>query len=133
MNFLKALGMAIGGLFIGLVVVLIGIVGIFLFAILGALIGAITGWILSYTPILGDAVRAGFTSVLEVENPDRVAIGAMLGFIAGFFKNWGDGHHPPEKKDKGWFEECKEEWSAEDIPEVHIDVKPKRKSRSRKK
>lgn len=128
MNPIKAVGMAIGGVVIGIVVVVFGIIAIFLFAILGALIGAITGFILSNTPWLGDVVRQGFTSVLEVQNPDLVAIGAMLGFIAGFFKNWsGGGNHEchMEKKEK---DPCGE-WSPEDIPEVHIDVKPKAKKK----
>lgn len=128
MNPIKAIGMAIGGVVIGIVVVVIGIIGIFLFAILGALIGAITGFILSYTPILGDMVKEGFTSVLEVQNPDLVAIGAMLGFIAGFFKNWSSGgHHDWHEKKKEPC--CDEEWSPEDIPEVHIDVKPAKKKK----
>jgi len=124
--------MVVGGIIIGFIVVLAGIIGIFLFAIFGALIGAITGWILGQTPILGDAVRTGFTSVFEVESPDLVAIGAMLGFIAGFFKHW-------DHKDSG---ESKEEWCAKhakewcedvDIPKVHIDIEPKPKSKRSKK
>lgn len=128
MNPIKAIGMAIGGVVIGVIVVVVGIIGIFLFAILGALVGAITGFILSYTPILGDLVREGFTAVLEVQNPDLVAIGAMLGFIAGFFKNWSGGNHHEyhEKKDE---KDCSDEWSPEDIPEVHIDVKPAKKKK----
>jgi hypothetical protein len=128
MNPIKAIGIAVGGVVIGIIVIMMGILGIFLFAILGALIGAITGFILTYTPVLGDLVRQGFTSVLEVENPDLVAIGAMLGFIAGFFKNWSGGGH------QDWHEKkkeppCDEEWSPEDIPEVHIDVKPPKKKK----
>ena len=84
------LGKIIGGAIAGIVIVFIGIIAVFLFAIFGALMGAITGWILSVTPILGPAVKDGFTSVFGVEAPDLVAIGAMLGFIAGFFKQWGD-------------------------------------------
>lgn len=129
MDFGKTAGMVIGGIVIGFIVVLAGIIGIFLFAIFGALIGAITGWILSQTPILGDVVRTGFTSVFEVESPDLVAIGAMLGFIAGFFKHWD---HKEDWKKK---EECDEkkfkEW-AKDIPNVHIDIEPKRKAKRKK-
>lgn len=129
MNLLRAAGMAIGGLFVGLIVVILGIIGIFLFAILGALIGAVTGWILSHTPVLGDAVKTGFTSVFEVESPDLVAIGAMLGFIAGFFKNWG---HDQVLKEK--HESHTKEWCEDvDIPEVHIDIEPKPKSKRSKK
>jgi hypothetical protein len=64
-----------------------------------------------------------------VQNPDLVSIGAMLGFIAGFFKNWsGGGNHEchEKKKDEPC---CAEDWSAEDIPEVHIDVKPPKKKK----
>ncbi len=93
MKFASILGGAVVAGLVGLVAVLIGILAIFLFAIIGALMGAITGWILGYTPILGPAVKEGFTSVLNVQSPDLVAIGAMLGFIAGFFKNWGGGWH----------------------------------------
>ncbi len=127
MNPIKAIGMAIGGVVIGIMVVVVGIIGIFLFAILGALIGAITGFILSYTPILGDLVREGFTAVLEVQNPDLVSIGAMLGFIAGFFKNWSGGTHHESHEDKK--ESPCDDWSSEDIPEVHIDVKPRKKKK----
>ncbi len=89
MKFMSVIwGAVIAGV-VGLVAVLIGIFAIFLFAIIGALMGAITGWILSYTPILGQAVKQGFTSVFNIQSPDLVSIGAMLGFIAGFFKNWG--------------------------------------------
>ena len=138
MEISKALGMAIGGLVIGFVVVILGIVGIFLFAIFGALIGAITGWILSQTPILGEAVKNGFTSVFGVESPDLVAIGAMLGFIAGFFKNW---EHKEEKKGKDdgkeigdWFKKHGKECCEDiDMPEVHIDIEPKKKSRRTKR
>ncbi|MBN2478063.1 hypothetical protein JXB01_02115 [Candidatus Micrarchaeota archaeon] len=82
---------AVKGAVIGIIAVFVGIIGVFLFAIFGSLIGAITGWILSITPVLGEAVRNGFTSVFEIESPNLVEIGAMLGFIAGFFKQWG-GH-----------------------------------------
>jgi len=132
MNFLKAAGMALGGLFIGLIVVLVGIIGIFLFAIFGALIGAITGWIVSHTPILGEAVKSGFSSVFGIESPDLVAIGAMLGFIAGFFKQWDtkDGGKGKEE----WFEKRGKEWCEDvDIPEVHIDIEPKKSKKSKKK
>jgi hypothetical protein len=132
MDFLKAAGMIVGGIFIGLIVVLFGIVAMFLFAIFGALIGAITGWILTHTPILGEAVKSGFTSVFGVESPDLVAIGAMLGFIAGFFKQWD---HKDEGKGKEEVDEEKmKEWCKDfDIPKVHIDIEPKPKSKRSKR
>ena len=92
MTVLKA--MAIGALAAvsGIVAVIIGIIAVFLFAIFGALMGAITGFILEIAPILGPLVKQGFASV-GVANPSLVAIGAMLGFIAGFFKqSWTDKH-----------------------------------------
>ncbi|MEW6748991.1 MAG: hypothetical protein AB1295_04765 [Candidatus Micrarchaeota archaeon] len=130
MDFGKTAGMVIGGIVIGFIVVLVGIIGIFLFAIFGALIGAVTGWILSMTPVLGDAVKAGFTSVFEIESPDLVAMGAMLGFIAGFFKQWD--HKGGDKKD-----ECDEkkfkEWAKDfEVPKVHIDIEPKPRTKKRR-
>ena len=77
------------GIGTGIAVVLLGLIALFLFAIFGALMGAITGWILGFTPVLGPAVKDGFTAVFGVESPDLAAIGAMLGFIAGFFRQWG--------------------------------------------
>lgn len=132
MDVLKGAGIAIGGLFIGLIVVLLGILAIFLFAIFGALIGAITGWILTQTPILGDAVKSGFASVFEIESPDLVAIGAMLGFIAGFFKQW-DNKQECKIKHEGHTKHAKEWCEDIEIPEVHIDIEPKAKSKKPKK
>lgn len=130
MDFTKTAGMVIGGIAIGFLVVLAGIIGIFLFAIFGALIGAVTGWILGMTPVLGDAVRAGFTSVFEIESPDLVSIGAMLGFIAGFFKQWD---HKGEQKEKpAWGAKEAKEWCENvDIPKVHIDIEPKAKRKKK--
>lgn len=79
----------IGGFLAGAGVVVFGLVAIFVFAIIGALMGAITGFILEHTPILGVAIKDGFASVFGVFAPNLVAIGAMLGFIAGFFKHGG--------------------------------------------
>lgn len=69
----------------GIAAVIIGIIAVFLFAIFGALMGAVTGFILQIAPIIGPLVQQGFASV-GVKDPSLVAIGAMLGFIAGFFK-----------------------------------------------
>ncbi|MFH1393684.1 MAG: hypothetical protein ABII71_05255 [Candidatus Micrarchaeota archaeon] len=79
------------GVMTGFLVVLVGILAIFVFAILGAVMGAIAGWLVDLTPFLGEAVKHGFSSVFGVYNPNLVEIGAMLGFIGGFFKNWGHG------------------------------------------
>lgn len=66
---------------------LMGIVAIFLFAILGAFVGAITGFIIENIPTLGPLVRQGFLLIFNITNPKLTAIGAMLGFVAGFFKS----------------------------------------------
>ncbi len=78
----------IKGIMVGIVAVIAGIVAIFLFASIGAIMGAITGWIVGFVPVIGDAVREGFRTIFNIQEPDLVAIGAMLGFIAGFFKQW---------------------------------------------
>ena len=122
----KMIVTGIGGIVLGILAVLVGIIAIFIFATIGAIVGAVTGWIVGHTPILGDLVRTGFSSIFEVESPDLVAIGAMIGFIAGFFKNWDHKHDSGKWSD--WCGSHKEKWPSEmDIPEVHIDVKPKRK------
>ena len=122
----KMVAAGIGGIFIGILAVLVGIIAIFIFATIGAIIGAVTGWIVGHTPILGDIVRTGFSSLFEIESPDLVAIGAVVGFIAGFFKHWD--HKNGGGKWSDWCKEGKKEWPSEmEIPEVHIDVKPKRK------
>jgi len=75
--------------FAGVIIAVIGIMAIFLFAILGALIGAITGFILSLVPFLGDLVVSGFAQ-LGFPSVSLPAVGATLGFIAGFFKQNGN-------------------------------------------
>ena len=72
-------------LFGAIVTAVIGLIAIFFFVIFGALVGAVTGWIISIAPILGNLVTEGFASI-GIKNPNLVAIGAMLGFVAGFFK-----------------------------------------------
>jgi hypothetical protein len=88
MDWLKAVGIGVFAAIGGVVVAVIGIFAIFIFAIFGALMGAITGFILQIVPILGPLVKQGFIT-LGIQNPDLVAIGAALGFIAGFFKSHG--------------------------------------------
>lgn len=83
----KAIGMATVASFVGIFALLIGIFGIVIFATIGALMGAITGFIIQYIPILNDFVVLGFVQVLGIENPNLVALGAMLGFVGGFFKS----------------------------------------------
>jgi hypothetical protein len=83
----KAIGVATVASFIGLFAVLIGVFGIIIFATIGAIMGAITGFIVQYVPILNELVIMGFVQVLNIPNPDLVSIGAMLGFVGGFFKS----------------------------------------------
>ena len=89
---LKAIGIGSVAAIAGIVAVLVGIVAIFLFAIFGALVGAITGWIVSMAPIIGPLVTDGFRS-FGVSSPSLPAIGAALGFVAGFFKSSGSGRN----------------------------------------
>jgi hypothetical protein len=77
---------ALSAALLGAFVVLVGIIAIFFFAIIGALMGAVTGFILKLVPFLGPLVEYGFVQI-GVQNPDLTSIGAMLGFIAGFFKS----------------------------------------------
>jgi len=83
----KAIGVATVASFVGLFAILIGIFGIIVFATLGAIMGAITGFIVQYVPILNELVINGFVQLLGIHNPDLVSIGAMLGFVGGFFKS----------------------------------------------
>ena len=83
-NIFKNFGI-VGSIFGWICAAIIGILAIFVFASLGALMGAVTGWIVSVIPVLGALVKQGFEQV-GILYPDLTAIGAMLGFIAGFFK-----------------------------------------------
>ncbi len=88
---LKAVALGFVAAIGGVIVAIIGILAIFLFAMLGALMGAITGWIVQVVPVLGPLVKSGFMAI-GVQNPDLVAIGAMLGFVGGFFKASSGSH-----------------------------------------
>ena len=83
----KAVGVATMASFVGLFALLLGVFGIIVFATIGAIMGAITGFIIQYVPILNELVITGFVQVLNIQNPDLVSIGAMLGFVGGFFKS----------------------------------------------
>jgi hypothetical protein len=83
----KAIGVATVASFVGIFALLLGVLGIFIFATIGAIIGALTGFIVQYVPILNELVITGFIQVLGIESPNLVAIGAMLGFVGGFFKS----------------------------------------------
>jgi len=85
-SLLKSIGVGVVAAIAGVFAVLVGIVAVFLYAIFGALMGAIAGWLLSLTPMLGPLVISGFHS-FGLVNVDLVAIGAALGFVAGFFKS----------------------------------------------
>ena len=86
----KAISVGAVAAIAGIVAAVLGIIAIFLFAIFGALVGAVTGFIVSIAPILGPLVMDGFHS-FGVANPSLPAIGAALGFVAGFFKSSGSG------------------------------------------
>ncbi len=89
---LKAISVGAVAALAGIVAATLGIIAIFLFAIFGALVGAITGWIVSMAPIIGPLVTDGFRS-FGVSSPSLPAIGAALGFVAGFFKSSGSGRN----------------------------------------
>ena len=74
-----------------IIVVLFTAVMLFITSIAGALIGAFCGLVLGYIPFLGDWIKMGFAS-FGFKNVDLVQVGAMLGFIGGFFKpsSWVD-------------------------------------------
>ncbi|MFA5106390.1 MAG: hypothetical protein WC506_05540 [Candidatus Micrarchaeia archaeon] len=82
----KAIGLGITAAVAGAVLAVFGIIAIFFFAIIGAVMGAITGWIVGLVPILGPLVKEGFAT-FGFANANLVAVGAALGFVAGFFKN----------------------------------------------
>ncbi len=75
-----------GAAVVGVFAALVGIFAIFFFATIGAIMGAIAGWIVGLVPIIGELVKTGFTQI-GMQNPNLVAIGAMLGFVGGFFKS----------------------------------------------
>lgn len=87
---MNSFGMGLLAGLTGIAVVFVGILAIFVFAIFGALVGAVTGWLVSIAPVIGPAVTDGFMQI-GIKEPNLVALGAMLGFIAGFFKNHGSG------------------------------------------
>lgn len=88
-NVLGGIVMGFGAALVGAAIAVIGIIAIFLFAILGALMGAATGFIIGYVPVLGPLVVEGFR-MIGVQSPDLAALGAMLGFVGGFFRQ----HYP---------------------------------------
>jgi|WetSurMetagenome_2_1015567.scaffolds.fasta_scaffold36274_7 hypothetical protein len=65
-------------IFIGI----LGIVAVFLFAMLGAVIGAFCGWIVGFTP-LGTYILA-FLSSANIHT-NMVDLGAFVGFTGAFF------------------------------------------------
>lgn len=81
----KGIGVAVTAAVVGAFAAIVGIIAIFFLATIGAIIGAVAGWIVSVVPIIGELVRNGFMQ-FGVQSPNLVAIGAMLGFVAGFFK-----------------------------------------------
>jgi len=99
-GFLEAVGAgvvaALTAALIGIAVAVFGLVAIFFFATIGAIMGAVTGFIVQYVPFLGPLVIQGF-EIIGIQNPNLVALGAMLGFVGGFFKSHN--HSPPCNRD----------------------------------
>ena len=71
---------------IGVIMGILVVALMFVFAIIGALFGAFTGWVISMT-FLGPMIQHGLES-LGAKSPNLVEIGALLGFVASFFKNY---------------------------------------------
>jgi hypothetical protein len=69
---------------IGIVVTFVGLV--FVFVILGTLIGLFTGWVIHISPLRW-WVEQGFLVVGFNVSGKLPHIGAMLGFIGGFFSS----------------------------------------------
>jgi len=70
---------------VGVAVAGIAAILLFVSAIFGTALGAFAGWVLSLT-FLGDFVIEGF-KVFGIEASGKlVMIGALFGFVAGFFK-----------------------------------------------
>lgn len=61
------------------------LVMLFVFPLLHTAMGAFVGWVISLTP-LGGWIINGF-SYFGVKIDNLVNLGAMLGFISGFFKS----------------------------------------------
>jgi hypothetical protein len=66
-------------------VAVMGIMFLFVYAILGAVFGAVAGWFVQIAPVIGPAVRAGFGQI-GLNVTDLTTVGAALGFVSGFFK-----------------------------------------------
>lgn len=84
---LGSVGYVLLGIFGIAITAIAWLLTIFIFAIIGALFGAVAGWTVSITPVLGDLVLDGFL-IVGLKNPNLVSLGAMLGFVAGFFKSY---------------------------------------------
>jgi len=61
------------------------IVLLFVYVVAGTAIGALTGWVVSWTP-LGKMVVKGLEILNLHAEGGLMAIGAMLGFVTGFFR-----------------------------------------------
>jgi hypothetical protein len=74
----------------GIALVGVGAGLIFLSATLGALIGALFGEILDHTPYLNTAISETLNVIFQTNyfNGNLDKLGATLGFVSGFFKNY---------------------------------------------
>jgi len=76
----------IAGSVVGLGVICIAAIALFIGLVLGAFLGALSGWFLSLTP-LGNWIIEGFKVFGLDATGKLVDIGAMLGFVSGYFKH----------------------------------------------
>mgnify|MGYP001561540022 CR=1 FL=1 len=75
-----------GDWLVGVFIATLIVAMVFVFAIIGALFGAFAGWILSMT-FLGPMIQSGLES-LGAKSPNLIEIGALLGFVSSFFRNY---------------------------------------------
>lgn len=77
--------MGFSDIILGLIVAIVAGVMLFVAIIFGTAFGALTGYLLSLT-ILGDWIISGFKMFGFNISGNLTVVGAMLGFLSGFFK-----------------------------------------------
>ena len=75
-----------GDWLVGVFIATLIVAFMFVFAIISALFGAFAGWVLSMT-FLGPMIQSSLES-LGAKSPNLVEIGALLGFVSSFFRNY---------------------------------------------
>lgn len=68
--------------------------------IINTAVGAFMGWLLTYIPILGDAVNKVLDEFFPTVDIELWHIGALLGFIASFLNPWTASKNEEEEKKK---------------------------------